>query len=56
MGIEFLARTPEHQQRLQELIQQMTASPDTVSEVLVEPEGIDWDAGRRFVAERLARN
>lgn len=43
MGIEFLARTPEHQQRLQQLIQQMTASPDSVSEVLVEPEGIDWD-------------
>jgi CheY-like chemotaxis protein len=43
MGIEFLTRTPEHQRRLQELIQLMTASPDTVSEVLVEPEGIDWD-------------
>jgi hypothetical protein len=43
MGIEFLTRTPEHRQRLQGLIQQMTASPDTVSEVLVEPEGIDWD-------------
>ncbi len=43
MGIEFLARTPEHQQRLQELIQQMTASPDCVSEVLVEPDGIDWE-------------
>jgi len=43
MGIEFLARTPEHQQRLQELIQQMSATPDSVSEVLVEPEGIDWD-------------
>jgi CheY-like chemotaxis protein len=43
MGIEFLPRTPERRQRLQELIQQMTASPETVSEVLVEPEGIDWD-------------
>ena len=43
MGIEFLARTPEHRERLQQLIQQMTASPDSVSEVLVEPEGIDWD-------------
>jgi CheY-like chemotaxis protein len=43
MGVEFLTRTPEHQQRLQQLIQQMTASPDSVSEVLVEPEGIDWD-------------
>jgi CheY-like chemotaxis protein len=43
MGVEFLTRTPEHRQRLQDLIKQMTASPDTVSEVLVEPEGIDWD-------------
>ena len=43
MGIEFLASTPEHHQRLQALILQMTTSPDTVSEVLVEPEGIDWD-------------
>jgi hypothetical protein len=43
MGIEFLTRTPEQRERLQQLIQQMTASPDSVSEVLVEPEGIDWD-------------
>ena len=43
MGIEFLTPTPEHRERLQELIQQITARPDTVSEVLVEPEGIDWD-------------
>ncbi len=43
MGIEFLAQTPERRRRLQELIEQMTASPDTISEVLVEPEGIDWD-------------
>jgi hypothetical protein len=43
MGVEFLPRTPERRQRLDELVQQMTASPDSVSEVLVEPEGIDWD-------------
>ena len=43
MGIEFLPRTPQRREQLQSLIQQMTASPDTVSEVLVEPEGIDWD-------------
>jgi hypothetical protein len=28
---------------MQEVIQKMYASPDTVSDVLVEPEGIDWD-------------
>ena len=43
MGIEFLPRTLENRQRLQERIQQMYAAPDTVSDVLVEPEGIDWD-------------
>jgi CheY-like chemotaxis protein len=43
MGVEFVTPTPEHQQRLQSLILQITASPDAVSEVLVEPEGIDWD-------------
>jgi len=36
-------RTPDLQHRLQELIQQMIDNPDTISEVLVEPEGIDWD-------------
>jgi DNA-binding NarL/FixJ family response regulator len=43
MGIEFLERTAEHSDRLEGLIQQMTASPESISEVLVEPEGIDWD-------------
>jgi CheY-like chemotaxis protein len=45
MGIEFLNRTPEHRQRLEQLIQQMAASPNTIVEVLVEPEGLDWDDG-----------
>ncbi len=43
MGIEFLTRTFQHRRRLEELIQQMTASPDAIAEVLVEPEGFDWD-------------
>src|SRR5579864_3011867 len=45
MGVEFLPRTAERRRRLQKLIEQITASPDTVAEVLVEPEGIDWDHG-----------
>jgi CheY-like chemotaxis protein len=45
MGIEFLSRTVQHRDRLEELIQQMTASPDAIAEVLVEPEGLDWDDG-----------
>jgi CheY-like chemotaxis protein len=43
MGIEFRTRTHEDRHRLQELIQIMTASPDIISEVLVEPEGMDWN-------------
>ncbi len=43
MGIEFLASTPDHRERLQGLIERVTASPDMVQEVLVEPEGMDWD-------------
>jgi DNA-binding response OmpR family regulator len=43
MGIEFLPSTADHRERLQELIRQVKAIPDMVSEVLVEPEGMDWD-------------
>jgi CheY-like chemotaxis protein len=43
MGIEFLTATPEHRQRLEALILQITTNLDSVSEVLVEPEGIDWE-------------
>jgi CheY-like chemotaxis protein len=43
MGIEFLTKTALDRQRLKELVQQMTATPDAIAEVLVEPEGLDWD-------------
>ncbi len=43
MGIEFLTRTFQQRRRLEQLIQRMTASPDAIAEVLVEPEGLDWD-------------
>ncbi len=45
MGIEFLTRTSEHRHQLQEFIRQMTASPEAIAEVLVEPEGLDWHDG-----------
>jgi|SRR5580658_81877 CheY-like chemotaxis protein len=45
MGIEFLTRTLQHRRRLELLIEQITASPDAIAEVLVEPEGLDWDDG-----------
>jgi CheY-like chemotaxis protein len=43
MGIEFLVPTARHRHRLEELIQQIGANPDAVADVLVEPEGIDWE-------------
>ena len=43
MGIEFLTRTLQQRHRLGQLIQQLTANPDVVAEILVEPEGLDWD-------------
>jgi len=45
MGIEFSNRTSEHRKRLEKLMRQMAASPDAIAEVLVEPEGLDWDDG-----------
>jgi hypothetical protein len=44
MGIQFTSRTPDHLQQLEKLIQQITLSPETVAEVLVEPEGLDWQS------------
>ncbi len=43
MGIEFSKPTARHRHRLEELIQQVEANPNAVAEVLVEPEGIDWE-------------
>lgn len=43
MGIEFLTATPKHRQRLEALILQITTNPESVSDVLVEPEGMDWE-------------
>src|SRR6266404_2495814 len=51
MGIEFSNRTSEHRHRLEQLIHQMAANPDTIAEVLVEPEGLDWDDGAADAAD-----
>lgn len=45
MGIEFFMRTDEHRRRLEEVIRQVAANPEAAAEVLVEPEGIDWEEG-----------
>jgi DNA-binding NarL/FixJ family response regulator len=56
MGIEFISRTPEQRERLHTLVRQMMDSPDAIAEVLVEPEGIDWEqsAGAADSAEKNA--
>ncbi|MGB8579601.1 MAG: PilZ domain-containing protein [Candidatus Sulfotelmatobacter sp.] len=43
MGIEFLTPTARHRHRLEELTQQVEANPEALADVLVEPEGIDWE-------------
>jgi CheY-like chemotaxis protein len=42
MGIQFMNPTPDHHQQLEKLIQQISLSPESLAEVLVEPEGLDW--------------
>jgi CheY-like chemotaxis protein len=56
MGIEFLIQTFEHRRRLEQLIQRMTASPDAIAEVLVEPEGLDWDDAAADSSEGATRS
>ena len=52
MGIEFLTRTFQQRQKLEHFITQMTASPGGIGEVLVEPEGLDWEENS---ADQLGR-
>jgi len=42
MGVEFLPRSAQRRERLDNLIRQMIANSDAIADVLVEPEGIDW--------------
>jgi len=56
MGIEFSNRTLQHRRRLEQLIQQMTASPDAIADVLVEPEGLDWEDGAADSPEASANS
>lgn len=54
MGVEFLNRTIEQRERLEKLIQLTNSDPEAVAEVLVEPEGIDWEDGPADSSERAA--
>lgn len=56
MGIQFMSRTLEHRHRLEDLIQRITISPDTVAEVLVEPEGLDWESAAEASSDQTTRS
>ena len=53
MGVQFMSRTGEQRSRLEELIQRITLSPETVAEVLVEPEGLDWESAAEASADQV---
>jgi CheY-like chemotaxis protein len=42
MGIEFVGRRLEDRRRMEELMQRIESNPETLAEVQVEPEGLDW--------------
>lgn len=41
MGVEFTKSTPEHRALLEKFLRQLAESPETVPELLVEPEGLE---------------
>jgi CheY-like chemotaxis protein len=44
MGVRFLGRRVEDRRRLEELIERSKLNPETVAQVLVEPEGLNWNS------------
>ena len=44
MGVEFTNRSVEHRHRLEELMRRIALSPETVAEVVVEPEGLESES------------
>ena len=47
MGVEFTQTTTEHRALLEKFLSRLTESPDTMPELLVEPEGLDTEIGQR---------
>jgi CheY-like chemotaxis protein len=43
MGVEFTQTTPEHRQLLEKFLGCLTENPDTLPELLVEPEGLETE-------------
>jgi len=41
MGVEFTQATPEHRSLLEKFLTRLTENPDTLPELLVEPEGLE---------------
>ena len=52
MGIEFTGRTADPRRRLEEVMERVTASPESAAEVLVEPEGLDWKNSTESSSQR----
>jgi hypothetical protein len=47
MGVEFTQTTTGHRALLEKFLTQLTESPDTMPELLVEPEGLENEIGQR---------
>ncbi len=44
MGVEFTQSTPEHRALLEKFLSSLTENPETLPELMVEPEGLEPDA------------
>ncbi len=47
MGVEFTQTTTEHRALLEKFLSRLTESPETMPELLVEPEGLETEIGER---------
>jgi hypothetical protein len=54
MGIEFINRSLEHRRRLEQLMQRIDSSPETVAEVVVEPEGLESESAEKDSPDQSA--
>jgi len=54
MGVEFAGRSPEQGRRLEELIDRVRSNPDSLTDALVEPEGLDWKKASHATSEQAS--
>jgi CheY-like chemotaxis protein len=50
MGVEFTQSTPEHRDLLEKFLGRLTENPNVLPELLVEPEGLETEAGQNSQA------